>query len=684
MMTMSLTLITWLLPILSLTRADYNVYEYVVQEDACLSGAFISSAAECEAAANALGIQWNSCCQNNNNLPYGCLKRDSDNDVIWNGNADTGNIFPCSVAGNCDHGMRYAVCYKYDYVVTESACSVGAFIASAAECEAAANALGIQWNSCCQNNNDLPYGCLKRDSDNDVIWNGNAGTDNVFPCSVAGNCDHGMRYAVCYDIEDSVSEAQEKCCVDGWSQGTDCRNGCYNCACSDGSRQCGCVWLDNLDERDLYFFSHTATFDPSRDPTATPTVDPTVRPTADPTVRPTADPTRAPTTDPTRAPTTDPTREPTTVPTREPTEQPTEQPTVSPTTDLYLRVDELLSRDDADERCQELYGTRLASIHSQFQNDEAYELCARDRPSFTSGVFSGCWIGFYFDGEAQTIGWTDGSPVEFANWREGAPNNGAHNNFIKVNSDDSEWEDAASEIPASLPRFLCNAPSVETSTVSPSPETTFNAINGHYVAAGNPLSGVFVSDVAFSCEEDASNQARYESGFDFDIAVACCDDSAGYRQDCNAYPATYQEAVDECASRGYRLCTLQEMLSGKTKGKGCSFDNAYQWTSDECSVDTPASGDPARSIERRKDSGYDVIESGEQVMDDAAADSDWMAVLVASLAVVAVMAIALALFFVLRKKEVKKQEDMKKVAGHVPSSSMEMRDTHRPTAPVSV
>ena len=96
-----------------------------------------------------------------------------------------------------------------------------------------------------------------------------------------------------------------------------------------------------------------------------------------------------------------------------------------------------------------------------------------------------------------------------------------------------------------------------------------------------------------------------------------------------------------------------------------------------------ASGDPARSIERQQDSGYDVIESGEQVMDDAASDSDLVAVLVASVAAVAVMAIALALFCVLRKK-VKKQEDMKKVAGHVPSSSVEMSGVARTTAPIPV
>lgn len=42
------------------------------------------------------------------------------------------------------------------------------------------------------------------------------------------------------------SEEQEKCCLDGWSQGTDCQGGCGNCACSDGSRQCGCIHLDNI------------------------------------------------------------------------------------------------------------------------------------------------------------------------------------------------------------------------------------------------------------------------------------------------------------------------------------------------------------------------------------------------------------------------------------------------------
>jgi len=163
-------------------------------------------------------------------------------------------ILLISVLVRFGHGAQYEV--------TEEACANDLlFISSAEECEAAANALGITWNSCCQNNDNLPYGCLKR-SDNDVIWNGKADTPNQFPCTVAGNCDHGMRWAVCYEGDDSVfeSEAHETCCVDGWISGTDCQGGCWNCACSDGGSQCGCIHLDNVYQSDYLQESHAAGF----------------------------------------------------------------------------------------------------------------------------------------------------------------------------------------------------------------------------------------------------------------------------------------------------------------------------------------------------------------------------------------------------------------------------------------
>jgi len=376
--------------------------------------------------------------------------------------------------------------------------------------------------------------------------------------------------------------------------------------------------------------------------------------TTEPTTSPSVNPTVSPTTDPTEPPTTDPTA------------SPSVEPTPSPTTDLYLRVDEQLSRDDAEARCLELYGTHLASIHSQFENDEAFELCAQNTPF----GLAGCWIGFFFDGQKQQIGWTDGSLVEFANWRDGAPNSDAHYNFIKVNADsqDSKWEDAASD--SGVLPFLCNAPATAAST-TPKPTT-----NGHYIASGNPLSGKFVSDVAFACQEDTNNQAAYESKntvdgfyFGFNIGVACCsqDGSAGSRPSC-VMPATYQEAVDKCESENLRLCTLQEVLSGKTKGAGCGFDNAYQWVSDECDATATDSGHDARSVERLQDPGFDVIESDEG--DEQAVEST-AAAWVASLASIGVVAVAVV-FYVLRRKSSKEKD--------APNSSVEMSTS----APISV
>jgi len=150
----------------------------------------------------------------------------------------------------------------------------------------------------------------------------------------------------------------------------------------------------------------------------------------------------------------------------------------------------------------------------------------------------------------------------------------------------------------------------------------------------------------------------------------CLDECAG---DCDSDADCVGDLV--CFHRG----------SGDGIPPGC-FGQPHYSSHDYCydPAKADASGDPARSIERQQDSGYDVIESGEQVMNDAAEDSHLMAVLLASLAVVAVMAIAVVLYCVLRKKEVKVEEEKKTVDGHVPSSSIEMSDAPRPTAPISV
>jgi len=201
-----------LLPFSVLVHLGHS--RYAVTEEACADTLFISTAEECEAAANYLGRTWNDCCQNGVWLPYGCLIREGGS-VIWNGNADTPWTFPCTVDGNCAHGMRWAVC-RAGYEVTEDACEDDLFISSPEECEAAANYLDRTWNDCCQNGIWLPYGCLIREGGS-VIWNGNADTPWHFPCTVDGNCAHGMRWAVCNKGESTVDGAPGAAELSPWT-----------------------------------------------------------------------------------------------------------------------------------------------------------------------------------------------------------------------------------------------------------------------------------------------------------------------------------------------------------------------------------------------------------------------------------------------------------------------------------
>lgn len=146
-------------------------------------------------------------------------------------------------------------------------------------------------------------------------------------------------------------------------------------------------------------------------------------------------------------------------------------------------------------------------------------------------------------------------------------------------------EPTASPTPAPTPA-PSPAPSIATS-VEPTPEPS--AVSSHYVARGAVDNGAFTYDIAFYCQDDLVNQATYSSsGPNGDnIGVSCCSDAldgtvTGHRPNCNAGPATYQEAVSVCSGSGYRLCTLQEMLLLKTKGQGCQYDSAYNWVSDSC------------------------------------------------------------------------------------------------------
>ena len=119
----------------------------------------------------------------------------------------------------------------------------------------------------------------------------------------------------------------------------------------------------------------------------------------------------------------------------------------------------------------------------------------------------------------------------------------------------------------------------------------------HYVAQGRTSWSGWGSHPDYYCQGDGSNQALYSSSVHgTNIGVGCCseDGTKGYRPNCNAHPATYDDAVAVCSDAGYRLCTLTEMMTGITRGKGCWYDAAYQWVSDSCDISDNAVGSHSR------------------------------------------------------------------------------------------
>jgi len=80
------------------------------------------------------------------------------------------------------------------------------------------------------------------------------------------------------------------------------------------------------------------------------------------------------------------------------------------------------------------------------------------------------------------------------------------------------------------------------------------------------------------------NDWKCDNGAPFICDAPTMTDPAGHRPDCGAHPKTYEEAEDFCYSRGHRLCTVKEMEMGVMEDKGCSYDAAYTWVSDPCSI----------------------------------------------------------------------------------------------------
>merc|ERR1719361_2882768 len=89
------------------------------------------------------------------------------------------------------------------------------------------------------------------------------------------------------------------------------------------------------------------------------------------------------------------------------------------------------------------------------------------------------------------------------------------------------------------------------------------------------------------CTYDVADQSStINSKGNYDIAVSCCsmDGTVGYRPDCDAEPATYEEAVTLCEDNGYRLCTMAELETNLLAKVGCGYGTMHNWVSDVCSM----------------------------------------------------------------------------------------------------
>jgi len=196
-------------------------------------------------------------------------------------------------------------------------------------------------------------------------------------------------------------------------------------------------------------------------------------------------------------------------------------------------------------------------------------------------------------------------------------------------------------------------------------------VSAHQVVQGR-IHGGWGSAADSYCQLDSSNQAAYKSpksSFRLHIGVGCCsmDGTTGSRPNCKR-PATYQEAVDHCSSKGMRLCTAEETTNGKsngegiTSGTGCSFDNIYQWTSTPC-ISTNAD---ALSIVGGPN---EMTGSGE----GAASFDDFVPMILGAAAGVVAIAAIVALAVTMRKRKRKTAStepvvEMKAV--HVPDDSV--------------
>eukprot|EP00924_Labyrinthula_sp_SR-Ha-C_P010977 maker-scaffold_33-snap-gene-1.49-mRNA-1 protein AED:0.24 eAED:0.24 QI:0/0/0/1/0/0/2/0/1415 len=139
------------------------------------------------------------------------------------------------------------------------------------------------------------------------------------------------------------------------------------------------------------------------------------------------------------------------------TSAPTTSPTSSPTVGVFFVPENNQTDFETAEEICDRYDADLASIHSRFEQDWAYDVCKAELNLYTKEDADsndcGCWIGLYAedassDIEKDDFEWTDGSPQDFDGWQSGKPDNLGNSDFNREEACthmrpvfDGEWND---------------------------------------------------------------------------------------------------------------------------------------------------------------------------------------------------------------------------------------------------